>query len=268
MTATTRRPSLSVLCLRQGRVDLLQFVRQRESMIFTFGFPPLMFLVFGTVFDQQLTPQVRFSQYLLAGLLSAGLLSTGFQSLAISIPIERDNLALKRFAGTPMPRAVYFLGKIILVVVTSAAQIIVLLLIASLCYGVPLPSTPQRWLTFTWVAVLGCAACAVAGIALSNVARSGRAAPAVIAPVAVLLQFISGVYFVYANVPGWLREVAALFPVKWMAQGMRSALLPDDFAAQEVGGSWQHGPTALVLGAWLVLGLLFLSWRFRWTSDR
>ncbi|WP_274917851.1 ABC transporter permease [Streptomyces sp. WZ-12] len=266
-TPAPRRRSLVSLCLRQGRMELRQFARQRESMIFTFCFPLIMFTVFGSAFSQRLTPDVQFTQYLLAGIVASGLMSTGFQSLAITVPIERDNLALKRFAGTPMPRTVYFAGKIILVVATSAAQITLLFLIAGLCYGVPLPTSPARWLTFAWVGILGCAACATVGIALSNLIRSGRSASAVVAPFAVLLQFISGVYFVYGNVPGWLRYVAELFPVKWMAQGMRSALLPDSFASQEVGGGWQHPQTALVLAAWLLLGILFAARRFRWSSD-
>ena len=52
-----------------------------------------------------------------------------------------------------------------------------------------------------------------------------------------------------------MQSVAAVFPLKWMAQGMRSVFLPEAFAAREVAGSWQHGTTALVLVAWLVVGL-------------
>jgi ABC-2 type transport system permease protein len=45
---------------------------------------------------------------------------------------------------------------------------------------------------------------------------------------------------------------------------MRSVFLPDSFAAQEVGGSWQLPQTALVLGAWAVVGLLLCLRTFRW----
>jgi ABC-2 type transport system permease protein len=37
---------------------------------------------------------------------------------------------------------------------------------------------------------------------------------------------------------------------------MRSALLPADAAAVEIGDSWRHLETAAVLGAWAVAGLL------------
>jgi hypothetical protein len=52
----------------------------------------------------------------------------------------------------------------------------------------------------------------------------------------IILQFFSGVFFVFTDLPGWMQQVAALFPLKWMTQGMRSVFLPDSFAAQEVAG--------------------------------
>ena len=86
----------------------------------------------------------------------------------------------------------------------------------------------------------------------------------VITPVVLLLQFISGVYFVYNDLPSWLQRVADVFPLKWIAQGMRSVFLPDGFQANEVSGSWQHGPTALVLAVWLVVGLVLSVRYFTW----
>jgi ABC-2 type transport system permease protein len=37
---------------------------------------------------------------------------------------------------------------------------------------------------------------------------------------------------------------------------MRSALLPDAAAGVEIGGSWRPVETAVVLGAWVVVGLI------------
>ena len=83
-------------------------------------------------------------------------------------------------------------------------------------------------------------------------------------PVVIVLQFISGVFFVYDQLPTWMQTLGAIFPLKWLAQGMRSVFLPQSFAQQEVGGSWQLGWTALVLGAWIVLGLGLSLRTFRW----
>jgi ABC-2 type transport system permease protein len=86
----------------------------------------------------------------------------------------------------------------------------------------------------------------------------------VVSPVVIVLQFISGIFFVYSALPAWMQNVASVFPLKWLAQGMRSVFLPDSFAAQEPGGSWQLPQAALVLAAWTVFGLILCTRTFRW----
>jgi ABC-2 type transport system permease protein len=62
--------------------------------------------------------------------------------------------------------------------------------------------------------------------------------------------------------------VAAVFPLKWMAQGLRSAFLPAHAAVLEPAHSWEHGKTALVLAAWVAAGLVLCIRTFRWQSAR
>lgn len=47
-----------------------------------------------------------------------------------------------------------------------------------------------------------------------------------------------------------------LLPMYWLGLGMRSALLPADAAAAELGGSWRTLEMLGVLGAWAIIGLL------------
>ncbi len=269
--ATAERSTLTLptLGLRQGQTELKQFLRSREQVVFTLAFPVLMVVIFGSIFTGELLSSgVKFSQYVVTGMIAASLLTTCFQVLAIQIPIERDRGVLKRFRGTPMPRTVYFLGKILMILVIAVAETIILLAVAMPLVGVSLPTTAADWLTFVWVSLLGITACTLCGIAFSSVARTGRSAPAVVTPVALVLQFISGVFFVFTQLPTWMQQFAALFPLKWMCQGMRSVFLPDAFATQEPTGSWELGKVALVLGAWCVGGLMLCLTTFRWTTKR
>jgi ABC-2 type transport system permease protein len=116
------------------------------------------------------------------------------------------------------------------------------------------------------VTLLGSGAGSLLGIFFSSIPRTGKAAPATITPVALILQFISGVYFVFTTQPQWLQRVGAFFPVKWIAQGYRSVFLPNSYALQEPAHRWEHGRTALVLGAWMVAGLLLALRTFRWRT--
>ena len=199
-------------------------------------------------------------------MIAAGLFGTSFQNLGISIPIERDSGALKRLAGTPMPRSAYFIGKVAIVTFVALVQNILLVTIGVLFYDLQLPSSADRWLTYAWVGLLGTAACTLLGIAATGFIKNGRSAPAIISPIAIVLQFISGVFFVYASLPAWMQEIAAVFPLKWMTQGMRSVFLPEAYATQEPAGTWEHGRIALVLAAWCVLGLAVAVKTFRWRN--
>ena len=264
-----RRPAgTAALGLSRGTLELKQFSRSREAVVFTMLFPVMLIVIFGSIFSQEIAPGVRFTQYFVTGMIASGLLSVGFQNLAINIPMERDRGVLKRLRGTPMPRAAYFIGKIIMVLVVGVAETTLLLAVAIAFYGGSLPDTAAKWLTFGWVSLLGITACTLCGIAYSSLVRTGRAGPAVVTPIALVLQFISGVFFVFTDLPTWMQKIASLFPLKWMCQGMRSVFLPESFAAQEPAHSWELERVALVLIAWCVGGLVLCLLTFRWTTKR
>jgi ABC-2 type transport system permease protein len=263
-TPTSQLPGVLPVGLSRCQIELKAFFREKDALVFIFAFPVILLLIFGTVFREDVAPGISFAQYFLPGMVAAGLMLVSFQTLATSIAIERDDGTLKRLEGTPMPRAAYFVGKIGLVLATGLLQIALLLVVARLVYGVPIPTDPSRWLTFAWVAVLSGAAGTLLGIAYSSVPRSGKSADAVVVPVVLVLQFISGVFFPFNTIPAWLQTIASIFPLKWTAQGMRSVFLPDSMAAQEVAGSWQHGLTALILVVWTIVGMVLCLRTFRW----
>ena len=252
----------------RGNLEIRQFLRQRESVVFTLLFPVLLLLIFGSVFKNTISPGVTFSQYFVAGMIASGLINTGFQQLAIMIPLERDDGTLKRLRGTPMPPASYFIGKILAVLASMFVQILLLLLVGTLIFGVHLPTDIGHWITFTWVTLLGITGSTLLGIAFSSVPRSGRGASAMVTPSVLVLQFTSGVFFIFKDLPSWMQNVASIFPLKWLTQGMRSVFLPNDFASQEVAKSWQHGQVALMLSLWIVIGLVLALKTFRWERSR
>ncbi len=253
--------------LLRGNLEFKQFLRQRESVVFTLFFPVILLFIFGTVFKDTIAPGVTFSQYFVAGMIASGLVNTGFQQLAITIPMERDFGTLKRLRGTPMSVSSYFIGKALLVTTLMIIQTALLLIFGSLMFGLNLPTSTSLWWNFTWLVVLGSACSTVLGIAFSVVPKSGRGASAVVSPIVIILQFFSGVFFVFTSLPSWMQQFAALFPLKWLTQGMRSVFLPADFATQEVAGTWEIGKTAAILIIWLVAGLIISVKTFKWSRE-
>ena len=261
----SKRPSFAYLVWERAVLETKEFSRSREQMIFIFAFPILLLILFASIMGNgEVGDGVDFKQYFLAGMIASGIMNTGFQSLGISLAIDRDDDVLKRIHGSPLPASAFFMGKIVHVVMVSIVQIALLLLVGGLLYDIPIPTSASNWVTFTWVFLLGTAASTVLGIAFSSLARRGRSAPAVLTPIVLALQFISGVFFVFTQLPPWLQHIAEIFPLKWLAQGMRSVFLPESFASQEAASSWQHPATAIVLAIWFVVGLVVTIRTFRW----
>lgn len=259
-------PSTLRLGLARGGLELRQFFRERDSVVFTFGMPAFLLLLLATMFtDSYRDTGVTASMIFTASMVAAGVMSTTLVNLGIGVAMDREDGTLKRLQGLPTPKAAYFVGKIVLVLVATLAEVVLLLALGVLLYDVELPSTVGRWLTFGWVFLLGTVACALLGIAVSSLPRSGRSAAAVIMLPFVGLQFISGILFnPIKDLPSPLLEIGSVLPLKWMAQGFRSVFLPDVMAVQEVTGTWELGRTALVLGAWCVAGLVLCLLTFRW----
>jgi ABC-2 type transport system permease protein len=268
VTATQERtlPSVAGVWRVRAGVELKEFFRQRESVVFSLALPVILLVVFGAVLDYDIGLGIPFTQYFMAGILAAGILGVSLQNMAISIATERSDGTLKHLSGTPMPRSAYFVGKVAQVLATTVLIVVILLAVGRIFYGVALPGG-RDWITFGWVSLLGAAACTLLGIAVSSLARNGRSASAMITPIALVLQFISGVFFQFSQVPTWMQTIASVFPLKWMAQGFRSVYLPDALAADEPAGSWELGRVAIVLGIWCVVGLALCVRTFRW-QDR
>jgi len=265
-----RRSAAAVGAARIG-YEVKGYFRSPDAVFFTFLFPLIMLGIFTAAFsasgDIQPGPgaeSISVGAYYLPGMLAAGMLLSGVQNLAVDIATEKGDGTLKRLGGTPLSPVSYFLGKIGHVFVTGVLQAGLLLLVAATVFGIALPTEPQAWGTFAWVFVLGVATSALLGIALSAVPRSGKSATAVVIPIVLVLQFISGVYIQFSQLPDWMQNIASIFPLKWMAQGMRAAFLPDDFKVMEQNEQWDLGWVAVALLAWLVIGLLVSRLTFRW----
>ncbi|MEE1825234.1 ABC transporter permease [Streptomyces sp. BE20] len=267
---TVREPSVLGLCLARGGVELRQFFRERTAVIFTFALPVVLLTLLGSIFDRQLGASgIPSSQLLAAGMIAGGIGSTCFVNLAVSITSDREDGTLKRLRGVPMPPIAYFVGKIVLVLVTAVAEMVIVLAVGVLFYDLPLPTDVTRWATFAWVFLLGVTGCALLGTAMSSVPRSVRGAAPIVNLPFLVLQFVSGIFIVpLTTLPTALQHIGAVFPLKWMAQGFRSVFLPDSAAGAEPAGAWEHGRIALVLAAWCLGGLILCLTTFRWQGRK
>jgi ABC-2 type transport system permease protein len=260
--------AFATACLARGEVEIKQFFRSKDAVVFTLALPIVLLALLASIFSHDIPgTQVAYSQVYTTGLLAGGVASTSFLNLAVAIAGERENGGLKRLAGTPMPRTAYFMGKAIVVLVTCALETSVLLVFGHFAYGVAFPTSIGRWWTFIWVTLLGVTSMSLLGVAVSSVPRSARSAAPVANLPLLVLEFMSGVFVPFTSLSKGLYNFAGAFPLRWMAEGYRSALLPSYFQQVEPGHHWNYSAMALVMGTWVVVGLVLAARTFRWTGQ-
>ena len=178
----------------------------------------------------------------------------GMMLMVQYLPADREDGTLLRARATPGGIGGYLAGKL----VTSSLSVLIYLALI----GVPgafitggLRLGDVSWGRLAWVLLLGLVGTQLLGAALGALVPSPRGAGYVSLPL-LGLTAVSGVFYPVTALPGWLQEIAQVFPVYWLGLGMRSALLPAGAASAEIAGSWRVPQTAAVLGAWALIGLV------------
>jgi ABC-2 type transport system permease protein len=224
--------------------------------LWTYFFPTAVLLVVMFFMRDATVPGTSFSlgARTLPSALGMGLAFSGLLGVAQLLVVEREDGTLLRAKAIPNGMLGYLIGKIVSV---SGVAVIGLLmqLIPGLFFLDGLNLGPGNWLTLAWVLVVGLVAVLPLGAIVGSLFDNPRNMGLIVLPIMGTIA-ISGIFYPINGLPGWVQGVAQALPIYWLGLGMRSALLPGDLAAVEIGHSWRHLETVGVLGVWAVLGLV------------
>ncbi|MFE1250883.1 ABC transporter permease [Streptomyces sp. NPDC058766] len=193
--------------------------------------------------------------FMLPSMLGMTLAFTGVMTTAQLLAAEREDGTLLRAKAVPHGMVGHLVGKIILVSGTALVSMALALVAGVFLVDGVARQGGGAWLMLLWVVPLGLLASLPIGAVIGALVESPRTVGLLMLPVMGLVV-ISGIYFPLTKLPEWLQAVGQVFPVYWLGLGLRSALLPADAVAAEIGESWRHLETAGVLGVWAVAGLL------------
>ncbi len=242
--------------LQRGRIELRHLLRSPKEMSGHLTNVVVALVIAVYVTGDVPGTHVPMAHLVLVGFAAYLLFQIGLVNLPQILVTEREEGTLLRLRATPGGIPAYLVAKSMLVVVMTVGNLALLLAVAALLVDGPLPHGPGGWLTLLWVTTLGLLAVVPLGAAIGAVLPNPREALALIMLPTMALLFTSGTVFPSTSLPLPVQQVAAVFPLKWMAQGLRSALLPDAARTAEAAGSWELPMVALVLTAWAVLGFL------------
>jgi ABC-2 type transport system permease protein len=191
---------------------------------------------------------------LLPGFLGMSILFGGLWGPTGVITADREDGTLLRAKATPNGMLGYLVGKIVLFALTTLLGLVVIL-IPGIMIVDDLTLDARACLLLTLLFVAGMVSTVPLGVALGSLMKSSM--QALLVPLTcMLLIFASGVFYPMAVLPTWLQSFAQAFPVYWVALGVRSAMLPAEMAAAEIGQSWRTLEMFAVLGVWAAIGLL------------
>ena len=234
----------------QMRYEQRAYWRNRGRGIFTFVFP-LMFLVIFASLNKgahiSSLGGIPYDDFFVPGILAYGVIATTYVNMAISTAILRDQGVLKRMQGTPLPRWAYMAGRIGSTILLVAAMTAVTLALGVLAYGVHLRVSTLPGLLCALL--LGAACFTALGIGIVRFIKNAEAAPPIVNFAILPLTFISGVFFVTNGMPGWLQQVAEVFPIRALAVASQHAFNP-----YTTGAGFQ-GDDLLTLVIWLAAGV-------------
>ncbi|MEU4795039.1 ABC transporter permease [Streptomyces sp. NPDC023327] len=241
----------------RGVLELRQLLRSPRD-VFTQLSTPLMFLVLGSVLDGDIPGStVPMAELMVAGGVATMVIQAGLLTLTQALAVEREDGTLLRVKTLPGGIRAYLIAKTFVMVVTALGGAALMLLGGTVVLGSSLPSDAARWLTLVSVLVLGLVAVAPIGAIIGSLLPNSREAlGTVMIPLFALMMF-SGIYFPVTVLPELAQDVVGAFPLKWIAQGVRAALLPDSALAAEATGSWELDKVHLVIAVWAVMGFLF-----------
>jgi ABC-2 type transport system permease protein len=238
--------------LHELRAQQRLFWRNREAAFFSFVFPILLLALIGSVYGDEPIDDVSVPTYILVGLLGYGVAANAFAGLAITLVVRREAGLLKRVRGTPLEPRTYLAA-----VIASTVTVIALQVVAQLLLGVYLLDAdwPERPGPLVVAILLGAAAFAALGIAVTTLVRTSEGSSAVVNAIYLPMAFVSGVFFSREDMPAFLEAISDVLPLTYLLDLIRAAFVP--------GESFAPSSIAVVV-VWGLVGLVVAVRMFRW----
>lgn len=263
------RPTHAIrLGLRRGWLEFVQSVRSTQDQgfyLFT------AFLAVGYLFLRRNT-EVEGTDLLLPSVALPSILGA-FVAFGVvigpayTLAMEKEDGTLLRHKAVPHGLAGYFTGQLVYQTLNLVPQMVSILVPSFLLFD-NLMADPSGWFTVAWVLLLGILAAMPIGMVIGALVPSTQKVGTWGMLPVMVLAGISGIFYPLQQLWGWVQVVAQVFPMYWLGLGMRSAFLPDEAAALEVGESWRTVETVAVLGVWAVVGAVLTPVVLRRMSRR
>ena len=240
----------------RGWIETRQVYTEPVSLIWSLVFPAILRRrAAAHAWENRARHDFALGAMVLPSLLGLSIALAGSWDRPRTIAIDREDGTLLRAKATPNGMLGYLVGKIVMFALTTLVGIIAILVAGSMVVD-GLVFDARAWLLLALIFIAGMVSTVPIGVALGSLTKSSAQAFGLVFLPTSLLIFPSGIFTPITILPTWLQWVGQALPFYWVGLGARSALLPAEMAAAEIGQSWRTPEMFAVLGVWAVIGLL------------
>ncbi|MDP4510047.1 ABC transporter permease [Nonomuraea turcica] len=243
------RPASWRLLVGQAAHAAIRLRRDPSTAFFTVILPVLLLVLVSLVFGEARVSGVRLPVFMLAAMITYTVGVASYVNIADTVAGDRERGVLKRLTGTPLPLWAYRAGSLTMALLVTLVTAAVLALVAVLGYGVNIePVMIPGMLT---AIVLGGACFAVLGALVVTFVSKQQTANAITLGTFLPLAFVSDVFVIGGELPGALRAIGDVFPLKHVSHTLLAVLDP-------AGRPWPWMDLAVV-AAWTLAGAAVLA---------
>ena len=242
--------------LRLAWTDMKLYVREPVATFFTLAFPPLLIILFGSIFGNQTPPELGGASIMDFYMPSYTALVLGMVALT-SVPImmaeNRDRGVLRRFRATPLRPATFIAADVTCNLGMTLLGIIELLAVGALIFSTHFYGSAP---VFTAAVVLCTLSMFSIGYLIGSVVPNPRTATVIGMVLLYPMMFLSGAVMPPGVLPEGVQRVAEFLPLTHIVVLLRGLWFGEplaDFATD----------VAVIVGVLVVATVLAVR-LFRW----
>jgi ABC-2 type transport system permease protein len=225
------------------------FIREPIALFFSFAFPVLMVLLFGSIFRQE-----GYAGFITSGMIAVTVMSTGLFTIGAGVVQDRRLGVFKRLRATPLKTEVLIISYMLTLYATILLSTALLIVTSRLVFQVKVEGSYFH----LFVAVtLGTLAFIAIGSIIASSCKTPRAANAVAQILLYPLMFLSGSFWPLEMMPQFLQKIAEVLPTTYLVETIRSIIV-------QGLGLGDNLTNLLVLVGWMAVGLAVSAKMFRW----
>jgi ABC-2 type transport system permease protein len=191
--------------------------------------------------------------YLVPSILAMALMQLGVFA-AIPLVQQREKGILKRIGATPLPRWKLVGSNVLLRLMVAIVDAVLILGIGIVFFKVQIVG---NLVLSAGVVLLGAASFLAIGFMLAAFLKTEEQATGVVQIVQLPMMFLSGIFFSFDFLPGFLQTVARFLPLTYLGDALRQVMVNGTQVAP-------LGEDLAILTGWLVVCLTIAARSFRW----